>query len=55
MATKGEGVATSSIRNVIRIDDGEISNHLDGLVKASVEEQYLDLDLTKNALESPAT
>ena len=55
MASIGEGSETGNIRNVIRIDDGEISNHLDGLVKASVEEQYLDLDLTKNALESPAT
>jgi len=45
MASIGEGSETGNIRNVIRIDEGEIRNHLDGLVKTSVEEvlnQYLD-------------
>ena len=45
MASVGEGSETGNIRNVIRIDEGEIRNHLDGLVKTSVEEvlnQYLD-------------
>jgi hypothetical protein len=45
MASIGEGSETGNIRKVIRIDDGEIRNHLDGLVKTSVEEvliQYLD-------------
>jgi hypothetical protein len=47
MASIGEGGETGNIRNVIRIDEGEIRNHLDGLVKTSVEEvlnQYLDHD-----------
>ncbi len=34
----GEGSETGNIRNVIRIDEGEIRNHLNGLVKTSVEE-----------------
>jgi transposase-like protein len=45
MASIGEGGETGNIRNVIRIDEGEIRNHLDGLVKTSVEEvlnQYLE-------------
>ena len=45
MASIGKGSETGNIRNVIRIDKGEIRNHLDGLVKASVEEvlnQFLD-------------
>ena len=45
MASIGEGSETGNIRNVTRIDEGEIRNHLDGLVKTSVEEvlnQYLD-------------
>jgi transposase-like protein len=45
MASIGEGSETGNIRNLIRIDEGEIRNHLDGLVKTSVEEvlnQYLD-------------
>ncbi len=45
MASIGEGSETGNIRNVIRIDEGEIRNHLDGLEKTSVEEvlnQYLD-------------
>ena len=45
MASIGEGNETGNIRNVIRIDEGEIRNHLDGLVKTSVEEvlnKYLD-------------
>jgi len=45
MASIGEGSETGNFRNVIRIDEGEIRNHLDGLVKTSVEEvlnQYLD-------------
>ena len=46
MASIGEGSETGNIRNVIRIDEGEIRNHLDGLlVKTSVVEvlnQYLD-------------
>jgi putative transposase len=45
MASIGEGGETGNIRNVIRIDEGEIRNHLDGLVKTSVEEvlnQYLN-------------
>ena len=45
MARIGEGSETGNIRNVIRIDEVEIRNHLDGLVKTSVEEvlnQYLD-------------
>ena len=47
MASIGEGSETGNIRNVIRIDEGEIRNHLDGLVKTSVEEvlnQYLDYE-----------
>ncbi len=47
MASIGEGSETGNIRNVIRIDEGEIRNQLDGLVKTSVEEvltQYLDQD-----------
>lgn len=35
MASIGEGGETGNIRNVIRIDEGEIRNHLDGLVKTS--------------------
>jgi len=45
MASIGEGSETGNIRNVIRIDEGEIRNHLDGLVKTSVEDvlnQHLD-------------
>ena len=47
MASIGDGGEAGNIRNVIRIDEGEIRNHLDGLVKTSVEEvlnQYLDHD-----------
>jgi hypothetical protein len=47
MASIGEGSETGNIRNVIRIDEGEIKNHLDGLVMTSVEEvlnQYPDQD-----------
>jgi len=47
MASIGEDSETGNIRNVIRIDESEIRNYLDGLVKASVEEvlnQYLDQD-----------
>ena len=47
MASIGEGSETGNIRKVIRIDEGEIRNQLDGLVKTSVEEvlnQYLDHD-----------
>ena len=50
MASVGEGSEKGNIRNVIRIDEGEIRNHLDGLVKTSVEEvlnQYLDHDPDK--------
>ncbi len=45
MARIGEGSETGNIRNVIRIVEGEIRNHLDGLVKTSVEgvlNQYQD-------------
>ena len=45
MASISEGSEAGNIRNVIRIDEGEIRNHLDWLVKTSVEEvlnQYLD-------------
>ena len=45
MARIGEGSETGNIRNMIRIDEVEIRNHLDGLVKTSVEgvlNQYLD-------------
>ena len=45
MANTGEVSETGNIRNVIRIDEGEIRSHLNGLVKTSVEEvlnQYLD-------------
>ena len=45
MTSIGESSEMGYIRNVIRIDEGEIRNHLDGLVKTSVEEvlnQYLD-------------
>ena len=37
MASIGEGSETGNFRNVIRIDEGEIRNHLDGLAKTSVE------------------
>ena len=55
MASVGEGSETGNIRNVIRIDEGEIRNHLDGLVKTSVEEvlnQYLDRRPTNFAVPS---
>ena len=45
MASISEGNEKGNIRKVIRIDEGEIRNHLDGLVKTSVQEgpnQYLD-------------
>ena len=45
MASIGEGTETGNIRNVILIDEGQIRNQLDGLVKTPVEEvlnQYLD-------------
>ena len=38
MASIGEGSETGNIRNMIRIDEGEIRNYLEGLVKTSVEE-----------------
>ena len=53
MATIGEGSATGNIRNVILIDKGEVRNHLDGLVKTSVEKvlnQYLNQDSTQQCL-----
>ena len=46
-ASIGDGGEAGNIRNVIRIDEGEIRNQLDGPVKTSVEEvlnQYLDHD-----------
>jgi hypothetical protein len=33
MASVNEDNGTGNIRNAIRIDEGEIRNHLDGLVK----------------------
>ena len=45
MASVNEDNGTGNILNVIRVDEGEIRNHLDGLVKALVEDV-----LTVNAL-----
>ena len=53
MTSIGDGGEAGNIRNVIRIDEGEIRNQLDGLVKTSVEEvlnQYLDQDSTQQCL-----
>ena len=53
MASIGDGGEAGNIRNVIRIDEGEIRNQLDGPVKTSVEEvlnQYLDQDSNQQCL-----
>jgi len=50
MASVNEDNGTGNIRNVIRVDEGEIRNHLDGLVKASVKDV-----LTVNALGQALT
>jgi transposase-like protein len=45
MASVSECGESGNIRNVLRVDDGEIRSHLDGLVKQSVEDalnQLLD-------------
>lgn len=45
MANQVEGNETGNFRNVIRIEEDEIRNHIDGMVKTPVEEdlnQYLD-------------
>lgn len=45
MVSIGEGSETGNFRNVIRIDEGEIKNHVDGVVRQSVEDglkKYLD-------------
>lgn len=45
MASVSECSESSKIRNVLRVDEGEIRSHLDGLVKQSVEDvlnQLLD-------------
>jgi len=50
MASVNEDNGTGNIRNVIRVDEGEIRSHLDGLVKASVEDvlnQLLDEEADK--------
>ena len=61
MASVSECGESGNIRNVLRVDDGEIRSHLDGLVKQSVEDalnqllnQTLSQLLTSKQSQSPS-